>query len=50
MIWQAVEKGEITPGKVKGRRFELLLETIQVTAGVITREIASLRELSEWLG
>ena len=38
------------PGKVKGRRFELLLETIQVTAGVITREIASLRELSEWLG
>jgi putative hydrolase of the HAD superfamily len=29
-LWQAVEKGEITPGLVKVRRFELLLETIQV--------------------
>ena len=30
-LWQAVEKGEITPGMVKVRRFELLLEAIQVT-------------------
>ena len=29
-LWQGVEKGEITPGVVKVRRFELLLETIQV--------------------
>ncbi len=29
-MWQAVEKGEITPGMVKVRRFELLLEAIQV--------------------
>jgi 2-haloacid dehalogenase len=29
-LWQAVEKGEITPGMVKVRRFELLLEAIQV--------------------
>jgi putative hydrolase of the HAD superfamily len=29
-LWQAVEKGEITPGLVKVRRFELLLETTQV--------------------
>ena len=27
-LWQAVEKGEITPGIVKVRRFELLLEAI----------------------
>lgn len=27
-LWQAVEKGEITPGVVKARRFELLLEAI----------------------
>lgn len=30
-LWQAVERGEITPGMVKVRRFELLLEAIQVT-------------------
>jgi YjjG family noncanonical pyrimidine nucleotidase len=29
-LWQGVEKGEITPGVVKVRRFELLLEAIQV--------------------
>ena len=29
-LWQAVEKGEITPGVVKVRRFELLLEAIGV--------------------
>jgi 2-haloacid dehalogenase len=28
-LWQGVEKGEITPGVVKVRRFELLLEAIQ---------------------
>jgi 2-haloacid dehalogenase len=30
-LWQAVEKGELTPGVVKVRRFELLLQTIGVT-------------------
>ncbi len=30
-LWQAVERGEITPGMVKVRRFELLLGAIQVT-------------------
>jgi 2-haloacid dehalogenase len=29
-LWQKVEKGELTPGVVKVRRFELLLEAIQV--------------------
>jgi YjjG family noncanonical pyrimidine nucleotidase len=29
-LWQGVEKGEITPGVVKVRRFELLLEAIRV--------------------
>jgi 2-haloacid dehalogenase len=29
-LWQRVEKGEIMPGEVKVRRFELLLEAIQV--------------------
>lgn len=29
-LWQRVEKGEITPGEVKVRRFELLLEAIRV--------------------
>jgi YjjG family noncanonical pyrimidine nucleotidase len=29
-LWQGVEKGEITPGVVKVRRFELWLEAIQV--------------------
>jgi 2-haloacid dehalogenase len=29
-LWQAVEEGEIEPGMVKVRRFELLLETIPV--------------------
>ncbi len=29
-LWQGVEKGEIRPGMVKVRRFELLLEEIQV--------------------
>ena len=29
-LWQAVEKGELTPGFVKVRRFELLFETIGV--------------------
>jgi YjjG family noncanonical pyrimidine nucleotidase len=29
-LWQRVEKGELTPGVVKVRRFELLLEAIQV--------------------
>jgi 2-haloacid dehalogenase len=29
-LWQAVEKGEITPSMVKVRRFELLLDTIGV--------------------
>src|ERR1035438_3398723 len=29
-LWQAVERGEITPGVVKLRRFELLLEAIGV--------------------
>ena len=29
-LWQAVEKGELTPGFVKVRRFELLLESIGV--------------------
>jgi len=29
-LWQGVEKGEITPGVVKVRRFELLLEALQV--------------------
>jgi 2-haloacid dehalogenase len=29
-LWQEVEKGEITPGVVKVRRFELLLEAIGV--------------------
>ena len=30
-LWQAVERGEITPGMVKVRRFDLLLGAIQVT-------------------
>jgi YjjG family noncanonical pyrimidine nucleotidase len=30
-LWQGVEKGELTPGAVKVRRFELLLEAIRVT-------------------
>ena len=30
-LWQGVEKGEITPGVVKVRRFEQLLAAIQVT-------------------
>jgi len=29
-LWQRVEKGELTPGLVKVRRFELLLETLRV--------------------
>jgi 2-haloacid dehalogenase len=29
-LWQRVEKGEITPGMVKVRRFELLLDAIRV--------------------
>ena len=29
-LWQGVEKGEVTPGVVKVRRFELLLEAIRV--------------------
>lgn len=29
-MWKAVERGETTPGAVKVRRFELLLETLQV--------------------
>jgi 2-haloacid dehalogenase len=29
-LWQGVEKGEITPGMVKVRRFELFLEAIRV--------------------
>jgi 2-haloacid dehalogenase len=29
-LWEAVERGEITPGVVKVRRFELLLEAIEV--------------------
>lgn len=29
-LWQAVERGELTPGFVKVRRFELLLQTIGV--------------------
>jgi 2-haloacid dehalogenase len=29
-LWQGVERGEITPGEVKVRRFELLLEAIRV--------------------
>ena len=29
-LWQQVEKGELTPGLVKVRRFELLLEAIRV--------------------
>lgn len=62
-LWQGVERGEITPGVVKVRRFERLLEAIQVTHACwynpgrkprpdsleITREIACLRELSDWL-
>ena len=31
-LWQGVERGEITPGVVKVRRFEQLLEAIQVGA------------------
>jgi 2-haloacid dehalogenase len=31
-LWQGVERGEITPGRVKVRRFELLLETLQFDA------------------
>lgn len=30
-LWQAVERGELTPGVVKLRRFELFLEAVQVT-------------------
>jgi putative hydrolase of the HAD superfamily len=30
-LWQGVEKGEVTPGLVKVRRFELLLEAIRAT-------------------
>jgi 2-haloacid dehalogenase len=30
-LWQAVERGEIAPSVVKVRRFELLLEAIQIT-------------------
>jgi 2-haloacid dehalogenase len=30
-LWQGVERGQITPGVVKVRRFELLLEVLQVT-------------------
>jgi 2-haloacid dehalogenase len=31
-LWQCVERGEITPARVKLRRFELLLEALQVEA------------------
>ena len=30
-LWHGVEKGEITPGVVKVRRFELLLDALKVT-------------------
>src|ERR1700722_15662376 len=30
-LWQALEKGEVTPGVVKVRRFEQLFESIGVT-------------------
>jgi putative hydrolase of the HAD superfamily len=35
-LWQGVEKGELTPGVVKVRRFELFLEAIQVAYSATT--------------
>ncbi len=49
-LWQAVEKGEVTPGFVKVRRFELLLEAIGVThspAAFSARYLDCLAECSE---
>jgi 2-haloacid dehalogenase len=51
-LWQAVEKGELTPGFVKVRRFELLLQTIGVAhppAAFSARYLECLAECSELL-
>ena len=49
-LWLAVEKGELTPGYVKVRRFELLLQTIGVAhppAAFSARYLECLAECSE---
>jgi 2-haloacid dehalogenase len=49
-LWQAVEKGELTPGFVRVRRFELLLQTIGVAhppAAFSDRYLQCLAECSE---
>jgi YjjG family noncanonical pyrimidine nucleotidase len=49
-LWQAVERGEVTPGFVKVRRFELLLEAIGVAyppALLSARYLECLAECSE---
>ncbi len=49
-LWQGVEKGEVTPGVVKVRRFELLLETLLVRhppAALSARYLECLANCSE---
>ncbi len=45
-LWQGVERGEITPGVVKVRRFEQLLEAIRVGASATTLSAAYLECLA----
>jgi putative hydrolase of the HAD superfamily len=52
-LWQAVEKGELTPGFVKVRRFELLFENIGIAyppATFSARYLECLAECSELVG
>jgi YjjG family noncanonical pyrimidine nucleotidase len=45
-LWQGVERGDITPGVVKVRRFELLLEAIRVAHSPATLSAAYLECLA----
>ena len=45
-LWEGVERGETTPGCVKVRRFELLLETIQVAYSASAFSAAYLERLA----
>ena len=49
-LWQGVEKGELTPGVVKVRRFELFLEAIQVAYSATAFSASYLECLGQLLG
>ena len=49
-LWQAVEKGELTPGFVKVRRFELLFQTIGVAYPPATFSASYLECLADCSG